>query len=353
MLTAALAAAEQVPIFPVWWTVNGVCACSAGEHCDRPGKHPLITNWGKRATQNPAQIKRWLRRWPRANWAMPTGERSGYVIVDTLPGSRPRLQPTFTVRTGNAEHWYYRWPGHEVRNREIKAHGVDVIRGDGGYVLIPPCVHANGTVYEVIRRGGVRAFPAALLPHSPPAPRKTGVDREGYVSKGERHPWLFTVGCSMRHFGVREPGIRAALLAMNEHQCVPPKSEADIKRLAHDIAKRYSASASGPRWPRLDFPCPLCGGVAAATFKTDRYGELGWLISCWGECSENGSRAEYLPKLATELGLEKSALKEAIVARIATGTSRPARLPLAVPDPNPRPIPPHTGDSRKPHSKHP
>src|SRR5215216_4154900 len=65
--SAALDYAEQgIPVFP----------CEAG------GKRPLIRDWPNRATTDASRITGWFNRWPHANIAIVTGERSGILVLD-------------------------------------------------------------------------------------------------------------------------------------------------------------------------------------------------------------------------------------------------------------------------------
>jgi hypothetical protein len=83
---------------------------------------------------------------------MPTGEASGIVVLDVdqkenrqgmdwLNENSHRMVQTRTVRTGSGGlHIYFRHPGRQVKNQNDKiAPGIDV-RGDGGYVIVPPTV---------------------------------------------------------------------------------------------------------------------------------------------------------------------------------------------------------------------
>jgi hypothetical protein len=126
----------SIPVFP----------CKPGR------KEPLTPNGFKDATTDPARIRAWWSRWPDANIAMPTGKRSGWVVVDVDPehGGYDSLAAlheegyelplTATIKTGGGGvHHYLRCPaGEEIRNSAGKlGPGLD-IRGEGGYVIVPP-----------------------------------------------------------------------------------------------------------------------------------------------------------------------------------------------------------------------
>ena len=72
-----------------------------------------------------------------------TGRRS----LDELESKHGKLPPTISALTGRGEHLYFRLNGHSVRNSAgLLGPGLDV-RGDGGYVLLPPSVHPSGRIY--------------------------------------------------------------------------------------------------------------------------------------------------------------------------------------------------------------
>ena len=135
---AALAYARRgVPVFP----------------CEPLGKRPLTRDGFLDASADAGVVGRWWSRWPGANIGVPTGERSGLLVLDVDPrdggaasltqleevlGPLPR---TTRARTGGGgEHVFFRYPGptQEVRNSASwVGPGIDV-RGEGGYVIVPP-----------------------------------------------------------------------------------------------------------------------------------------------------------------------------------------------------------------------
>ncbi|MEN3273440.1 MAG: putative primase/helicase, partial [Actinomycetota bacterium] len=136
---------------------SGACTC-AHVDCGSPAKHPRVKGGLNAATTDEDVIRRWWASWPSANVAIRTGAASGLVVVDIDPdhgGDRSLdallsehgpLPTGRTIRTGSGgRHLYFSHPGHSIPNdagRRLGA-GLDV-RGDGGYVIAPPSVHASG-----------------------------------------------------------------------------------------------------------------------------------------------------------------------------------------------------------------
>jgi Bifunctional DNA primase/polymerase, N-terminal len=120
--------------------------------CKPGGKRPLTYNGFWDATTDARRIGAWWYRWPAANLGIPTGERSGLLVLDVdSSGGGPEsltvlerengpLPRTAKARTGGGGvHHFFRYPsGHEVRNSAgWLGPGLDV-RGEGGYVVVPP-----------------------------------------------------------------------------------------------------------------------------------------------------------------------------------------------------------------------
>jgi hypothetical protein len=168
--TAALVYARRGwPVLPCHTPVRGRVPCSCGHvDCGSPGKHPRVRGGLHAATADDLQVRLWWDRWPSANVGIRTGAESGLVVIDVDPdhaGERsldalverhgPFYDDCRTVRTGSGGlHFYFRHPGVTVRNdtgRRLGS-GIDV-RGDGGYVLAPPSLHASGRLYQLAANG--------------------------------------------------------------------------------------------------------------------------------------------------------------------------------------------------------
>lgn len=160
--------------------------------CAPRRKVPLTTHGCLDASRDPAQLRAWWETHPDANLAVATGAISGIVAVDVDgPAGRAswaRLErehgpaPTLrqiTGRVDGGEQRLYLYPATaEIGNRTGARPGIDV-RGDGGYVLLPPSVHPSGQSYWWIDCGLPQQLPAWLLEvivprpaDQPPAPRQ-------------------------------------------------------------------------------------------------------------------------------------------------------------------------------------
>ena len=109
------------------------------------------------ATRDVEQIGRWWTEHPDAQIGLATGATSGFVVVDLdvveligevdgLEWARDvNLPDTLTATTpSGGEHRYYAAPGEPVPTSagQVAPH-VD-IRGDGGYVILPPSRNGSG-----------------------------------------------------------------------------------------------------------------------------------------------------------------------------------------------------------------
>ncbi|MBL8212396.1 MAG: bifunctional DNA primase/polymerase [Bryobacterales bacterium] len=171
-------AAAGVPVFPVHSVRNGRCTCGRAE-CKDIGKHPRTMHGFKDATTDPKRVPAYWQRWPDANIGMPTGKASGVCAVDIDPrnGGQQSWQelqakvgplPATLIQKsgGGGQHYLFRHPG--CRLPAALADGID-LKGDGGYILVPPSLHLSGKVYQWTRKDPVNclsklpALPQTLL----------------------------------------------------------------------------------------------------------------------------------------------------------------------------------------------
>lgn len=268
LLRAALEYAERGwSVFPVHSPAQPGCSCGRPD-CNHIGKHPRTVNGLKDASRDIGTIRKWWSRWPDANIGIVTGPESGMFVldVDGKQGEQSLIElaqrgfdrpDTYAVRTGGGgKHLYFAWPqGTNVRNSQSKiAPGLD-IRGQAGYVVAPPSLHASGLRYQI----NDSAIPLAPCPkwllslirepqgaqdgHNVPA---AGTVERRAISEGHRMPILSSLIGKMIALEVPREGIEAAVFALNRTSCRPPHTEERIRETVADMTARYTAERSGP-----------------------------------------------------------------------------------------------------------
>jgi hypothetical protein len=153
---------QGVPVFPVFEPVErgGVLVCSCGEECASPAKHPRTADGFKSATLDEQQVAEWWTRWPDANIATPTGKVFDVIDVDDLAAFEAvvaevgRPKTVGELRTGRAEggrHYLVAPPGQKIlQGGRTAPAGIDV-KGEGGYIVLPPSRHVSGNLYSMVR----------------------------------------------------------------------------------------------------------------------------------------------------------------------------------------------------------
>jgi Bifunctional DNA primase/polymerase, N-terminal/Primase C terminal 2 (PriCT-2) len=180
-LRAALHYAERGwPVFPLWPRHADKCACG-DPGCKHPGKHPigpLVPQGFKNATTDEKTIRRWWREYPDAGIGMPTGAESGIDVLDidrkngkdgTLPlgnlwgdlGALPETASTSTP-SGGAHLYFLHAQGVRCSTDRLGL-GLDV-RGDGGFVVLPPS-HGLYKWIDTDGRNDIAEWPAAWIEH--------------------------------------------------------------------------------------------------------------------------------------------------------------------------------------------
>ena len=128
---------------------------------ERGGKRPIVAEWQKRATTDPATIEAWWAEAPEANIGIATGHGLVVLDCDCKDGrdglgslallDMMGLPPSMRVRTvSGGVHVYLACSSERFNSvdRLDGLPGIDV-RGDGGFVVAPGSV-VDGRKYEVI-----------------------------------------------------------------------------------------------------------------------------------------------------------------------------------------------------------
>jgi hypothetical protein len=264
MIEAALSYAEQgFKVFPLHTPMLGGCSCRKAA-CDSIGKHPRTMNGVLDATSEKSKIDYWWRMWPDANIGLATGAESGFIVIDVDPrhGGTETLtqlqekhgkfvEKVWAKTGGGGWHLFFKHPGFKVKNNQNGklGSGVDV-RGDGGYIVAPPSLHASGESYtwgvDTLDFPQMPDWLLQLLQQS--APAQTFSNDESDIPDGARNQTLTSLAGAMRRKGMSEESIYAALAVENDNRCKPPLTARDVQTISHSIA-RYS-----PEDPAFVFP---------------------------------------------------------------------------------------------------
>ncbi|MDQ0558325.1 hypothetical protein QO004_000098 [Rhizobium mesoamericanum] len=152
---------QNWPVFPCRHEAEDVVDHETGEIDTRGPKTPLVSKGLNAATLNTSLVGRLWTRFPDALIGVPTGEKiKAWVLdIDVPPGHDDgriwlaemearygKLPETRTATTASGgRHYYWRYTS-VVKNRASIGPGAD-LRGDGGYVIAPGSVMADGRRY--------------------------------------------------------------------------------------------------------------------------------------------------------------------------------------------------------------
>ncbi len=220
------------------------------------GKKPLIP-WTEYQHRRAARDEReeWKKRFPGCNWGLVTGKVSGLVALDfdgeggmALRKAKNVFGAVPTNLTGKGCHCLFRRPDREIRNGARLLPGLDV-RGEGGYVVIPPSIHPSGKRYEwqvppwmvdelpeipewvwplVEKAGSAPASPARVA-HPDGLPPGVG--------KGARNQTTASLAGRYLNKGLSAEETATVLLAWNRKNS-PPLPDEEIRRVVFSIARR-------------------------------------------------------------------------------------------------------------------
>jgi hypothetical protein len=137
--------------------------------CSPVDKRPLTPRGFKDATTDADQIEAWWKQWPNAMIGSPMGSANGIFAIDPdvpdepgepnglahwselqeLHGDAPPTRTHVTPRGGR--HVLFAWDrARPLSNREGRLKGTGInVRGEGGYVVLPPSCRADGASYRL------------------------------------------------------------------------------------------------------------------------------------------------------------------------------------------------------------
>nr|AWL93065.1 hypothetical protein CIT37_13275 [Bradyrhizobium ottawaense] len=272
MKAAALAyAAKGWPVFPCHPEtkqplVKGDAEPATGKAI--PGSGGL-----KKATTDKAQIEAWWRKYPNAMIGVPTGATIGAFVVDIDAGTDSKtgevydaaailgrleaalgcpLPPTRACRTPRGGlHLYFGLPeggGAMPRNRAGILKRVDV-RGEGGYVIVPPSLRSDGAdyVWQSEEDAAEACAPAELLrflatparrDSFPQTARASAKEAYGLKALADEISVLRNAADGTRNDTLFHSSIKLAQLAASGH--------------LDELLARSSLEAVARQWPNIE-----------------------------------------------------------------------------------------------------
>lgn len=243
-------ARSHVPVVP---TIHKATVVAGGLHA---------------ATIDEEQIRQWWTKFPTAEIAAPTGEKTGWIVVDvdaedgglqTLAQWEARHGPILTrtaLTAHGGKHLYFTRPCFAVRNSaKSLGTGVDV-RGDGGYTVLPGSMLPDGGRYVwQDPDAGIADIPEWLATKlqniSRPKSPRSGAAR-GPITQGSRNPDLTSYLGRYVRLGIDRDALLIQALKRNA-EYVPPLETSEVEKTVESVL-RYD-----PEDPLLTLPCTDAG----------------------------------------------------------------------------------------------
>jgi hypothetical protein len=216
---------------------------------ENKGKRPVVA-WSdyQNRVATPEEIHQWFSG-TDYNLGIVTGRVSGLSVIDcdnesavTLARAKG-LPDCPTVKTGRGFHFYFKdeeGVGNFQKRDDLP--GID-LRGQGGYVVAPPSVHANGIQYEWLRmaNGSYLHLPEWAIEDKPKAP----ILLTTQALEGERNMTLARLaGNWVKSLTLEDSIEQARRWNFNN---APPLPDSEVRRTVESIWKAESRSRANQR----------------------------------------------------------------------------------------------------------
>lgn len=218
-------------------------------------KTPTCAHGSLDATIAVDQIQKWYDKRDDLGIGLATGEKSGVVVIDfdsAKPGCDKTIaefrkmynfedSPVRSITGSGGSHHFYRLPeGKRVANavRFKGFNGVD-IRGNGGYVVLPPSQNGAGPYVWV---EGHSPFDQEL----PLAPEflwattstlKLTYAQTQNLEKGTRNTTLTSIAGRLRASGMGQDELYDELIKQNQELCIPPLETKEVAKIVDSVCR--------------------------------------------------------------------------------------------------------------------
>ena len=218
-------------------------------------KRPYMTNWLQymHTKATPAQVQSWFTNLSGAGVGVVTGKISNIVVLDVESYCPTPIEeilkkyPTQMIARSGSGGWhlYYQYPTgvSKVANRVGIFEGAD-LRGDGGFIVLPPTRHPSGGYYQWQQRGIPGAFPVAFLElEAKPTIQNEGWIKEALrgVTKGGRNDTCARLAGYFFKKGMAYDIVETLLLEWNERND-PPMPLKELRTTLKSIERSHSGA---------------------------------------------------------------------------------------------------------------
>ncbi|MCH7961968.1 MAG: primase C-terminal domain-containing protein, partial [Planctomycetes bacterium] len=145
-----------------------------------------------------------------------------------------------------------------------------------GYLVAPPSLHISGERYEWEHKVEPTDVPDWVLELWEEPANMNGYQPASpigdVIPDGQRNHVLTSLAGSMRHRGMSEDSIAAALLVENDARCDPPLPEDEVRGIANSV-NRYTPGI--PAIPRAPSPVRCSSSPPGSPRRRDSIPTLG------------------------------------------------------------------------------
>lgn len=235
-----------------------------GRDRDQAGNPVPNTGGLTKATTDEAQILAWWTRWPGALIGVPMGRRAGVFAIDPdvpkKPGAPDGVAAWQSLVAGHSGHpnththltpsgglhVLFAWSGScPVSNREGQLPaGIDV-RGEGGYIIVPPSRLADGRSYELVESLDFFTFAEApewlLRLLAPDISERAAGQSSSSVSIRQNIVVLGSSNRPVRHSGYADAALEAECIGLA--QAAPGTRNTALNRAAFSLGTLVGTGA--------------------------------------------------------------------------------------------------------------
>lgn len=238
-----------------------------------PDKKSLV-GWKEYQEYAPSidQIKEWLDVFPHMGIGVITGSVSGLIVVDLdvktykpnvnelmeagLPVTRELLERTMISKTGGGGfHFLFNYSESDIRNSVgiISGSGWSVdIRGEGGYIVVPPSRHESGNLYSWVRDASLATLPMDLQHFLVERTQRVTHDKfimPDIIPPGTKHAYLVGLaGKMMRSNNFTEDELYGALMTTLAIRQSPEDPDVVPNENVMNIARDVFARVKSGQW---------------------------------------------------------------------------------------------------------